>query len=364
MPPFTVSVPHSGDRHHPSRQGSISLVEFVDRLRVHLFLLICAAKPEMRQREFGADGQSRAQLVNRFVVVVPVIIVEAYIGGDGDRQRIQFVRPIHLFPSLVESAHGHQVVAVPVVSGRVVWIEFNRFLEFVLGFRPVPGVVEVVVSKRRMRLSQAGIEFKRLRGSVAGAREGIERVEVAQVAERRIAVGQARVGGCVPCVHLNCFVELVDCFEQAGFAALVPKRAPAKVAFISRGIHHARRGQALLFIRRESDSNLFSNVARNFTLQIKYVANIALILFRPKVLIAGRVDQLRGDADLVAGAQYRAFDYSIDLQFLRNLRQRLGSRFVFRHRGIGSDPQCRNLGKIRDQLVCHSIREVLIGRIA
>src|SRR5436305_1959192 len=94
------------------------------------------------------------------------------------------------------------------------------------------------------------------------------------------------------------------------------------------------RGQSLLFVRRESDSNLFSNVARNFTLQIKYVANIALILFRPEVLIAGRVDQLRGDADLVAGAQYLAFDYSIDLQLLRNLRQRLGSRFVFRPRCI------------------------------
>ena len=100
-----------------------------------------------------------------------------------------------------------------------------------------------------------------------GVREGIERVEVAQIAERRIAVGQARVGGCVPCVHLNCFVELVDCFEQAGFAALVPKRAPAKVALISRGIHHIRRGQTLLFVRRESDSNLFSNVVRNFTLR-------------------------------------------------------------------------------------------------
>src|SRR6266704_575634 len=103
MPPFTVSVSHSGDRYHPSRQGSVSLVEFIDRLRVHLLLLICAAKPEMCQREFGTDGQSRAQLVNRFVVVVPVIIVEAYIGGDDDRQRIQLVRPIHLLPSLVES---------------------------------------------------------------------------------------------------------------------------------------------------------------------------------------------------------------------------------------------------------------------
>src|SRR5215467_12595389 len=121
MPPFTVSVPHSGDRYHPSRQGSVSLVEFVDRLRVHLLLLICAAKPEMRQRKFGANGQSSAQLVNRFVVIVPIIIVEAYIGGYGDRQGIQFVRPIHLFPSLLESAHGRQVVAVPVVSGRIVW---------------------------------------------------------------------------------------------------------------------------------------------------------------------------------------------------------------------------------------------------
>src|SRR6266853_4822231 len=180
-----------------------------------------------------------------------------------------------------------------------------------------------------MRLSQAGIEFKCLRGSIAGARESIERIEVAQVAERGIAVGQARVGGCVPRIRFNCFIELVDCIEQAGFAALVPERASPKVALISHGIHCTSCSQALLFVRSESDSNLLSNVARNFTLQIKHVANIALILFCPKVLITWRVNQLRGDADLVAGAQNRAFDYSIDLQLLRNLRQRLRSRLLF-----------------------------------
>jgi hypothetical protein len=58
------------------------------------------------------------------------------------------VRAIHFFPRLIEPAHGHEIVAVPVVRGRVAWIEFNRFLEFALGFRPVPGVAEVVISER------------------------------------------------------------------------------------------------------------------------------------------------------------------------------------------------------------------------
>src|SRR6516165_7541667 len=141
-----------------------------------------------------------------------------------------------------------------------------------------------------MRLSEAGIEFKRFRGSIVGARKGIERIQVTQVAERRVAVSQSGVGGCIPRIHLDCFIELVDCFEQAGFAALVPKRASPKVTLIRRGIYDTSGGQAFSFIRSESDSNLFSNVARNFMLEIKHVAKIALILFRPKVLIAGRVN--------------------------------------------------------------------------
>ncbi len=55
------------------------------------------------------------------------------------------------------------------------------------------------------------------------------------------------------------------------------------------------------------------DLARDFALQRQNILKIALIAFRPQVLVAGRVNELGGDADPLTGAQNRAFNHSVDI---------------------------------------------------
>ena len=64
-------------------------------------------------------------------------------------------------------------------------------------------------------------------GGVAGAREGVERVEVTQITESGVAVGQPRVGGRVPGICFDGLVELPSGWfagTSIGSRSILPER--------------------------------------------------------------------------------------------------------------------------------------------
>ncbi len=89
-----------------------------------------------------------------------------------------------------------------------------------------------------------------------------------------------------------------------------------------RWIHLRGTGQAGLLARGELDVDLARDGRREFILQGEHVARIGLEALRPKMPIGPGIDQLRGDANLVAGAEDRAFDHGIDVESVGNLRCR------------------------------------------
>src|ERR1700747_819268 len=129
MPRLPVSIAGSCERYNPTRQGLVGLIELVNGLRIHLFLLIRPAKPEMRQRELGAHSQRLAQLADRPIIVMSIKVIESDVSAYDDRQGIEFAGAVYLGPGLLHAAHREQVVAVPLVSGRIIWIELDGSLE-------------------------------------------------------------------------------------------------------------------------------------------------------------------------------------------------------------------------------------------
>jgi hypothetical protein len=49
------------------------------------------------------------------------------------------------------------------------------------------------------------------------------------------------------------------------------------------------------------------------------------------VLVVRGFDQLRGDADLVSGAEHGAFHHGVHVQLMSDLRQRLARVFISHH---------------------------------
>ena len=77
----------------------------------------------------------------------------------------------------------------------------------------------------------------------------------------------------------------------------------------------------------------------------------------------GRVAQARVDADAIARAQDRPLDDRVHLEVFRDLRQRLPGILVAHDRRARDDAQRRDLGQPRDELVGHSVREILLRRV-
>ena len=56
------------------------------------------------------------------------------------------------------------------------------------------------------------------------------------------------------------------------------------------------------------------------------------------MLVRGGFDQLRRDADLVAGTEHGAFYHGVHVQLTSDLRQRLARSFVDHYGGAGDHP--------------------------
>src|SRR5687768_11761121 len=73
--------------------------------------------------------------------------------------------------------------------------------------------------------------------------------------------------------------------------------------------------------RRHRGAHLLHNCTRDFILNGEDVRQVAVIGVRPPVVAVLRLDQLRGDANLVAGFVDRALGYVPDIQDLADLAQ-------------------------------------------
>ena len=119
-----------------------------------------------------------------------------------------------------------------------------------------------------------------------------------------------------------------------------------------------------LFLRIQVDPNLIGNGSRHVALERQGVPQFTLIALGPQVPVRGTLDQLRGDADLVAGTQDGAFHDGVHVQLTSDLRQRLPRVFVRHHRRARDHAQRADLAEVRNQLVGHPVGEVVLRRIA
>jgi len=81
------------------------------------------------------------------------------------------------------------------------------------------------------------------------------------------------------------------------------------------------------------------------------------------MLVRAGIDELRVDADPVAGALHTAFEHGDHVQLLRDLAHRLVRVRILHHRGSRDDLQAVDLGQLGEQVVVDARREIGVLRV-
>src|SRR6185295_3413027 len=122
---------------------------------------------------------------------------------------------------------------------------------------------------------------------------------------------------------------------------------------------HERR----LPIAPERDLQLVGNCLGDFILDFEDAGQLAVVFLRPAVIAALRIDQLRGDAHVVAGTLHAAFEHAGNAECLTDLAQVLRLALERESRSAGCDLEPRNLGQRVEDFVGDAVAEVIGLRI-
>src|SRR5207248_7745448 len=102
------------------------------------FLRVRARKQTPRRRIPGILPQRRLELIDGRVIAAAEEQRPCDVAAENRRQRVELEGAPELDERLVLASHVRQVIAVPVVAGRVVRIEVDRLPELVLRADEVP----------------------------------------------------------------------------------------------------------------------------------------------------------------------------------------------------------------------------------
>ena len=129
-------------------------------------------------------------------------------------------------------------------------------------------------------------------------------------------------------------------------------------------IQGPRMDEAPALLGREDRVDLVRDRPRHLSLKAKDVAQGPLIVLGPEVAVGRAVDQLDGDSNVVFAAHHRALDDRVNAELSCDLGQRRARFLVQHHRGSRDDIERGDLCELADQCLGHTVREVLLLRVA
>src|SRR6266404_1324891 len=138
------------------------LAKFNQTVCVSRLLLIGQTQIPMRQPVVRIHLESFLELLYCRVVLVSIQVMPSQVHVQNKTKRIQIERAFTLSQRFFDSTHRHQIMRIPVMSIVIVWIKFDRPLEFFFSAWPVPIVIQFDEGERSMRLSESIIRLQSL----------------------------------------------------------------------------------------------------------------------------------------------------------------------------------------------------------
>ncbi len=101
----------------------------------------------------------------------------------------------------------------------------------------------------------------------------------------------------------------------------------------------------------------------NLILHGKNIVKFAVILFGPNVVIADRINKLRGDPDPIGGAPDTAFQDILHTQFAGDLSNINGPPLVDKRRVARDDEELVEAGECGDDVLGYAVGEKFLFRV-
>ena len=214
-------------------------------------------------------------------------------------------------------------------------------------------------------LGDAGIErqgFLRGRGAVVG--DPVDRIGPEQVSlgkcQQRPGLGIFRVD------FRRALAQADDGLLSAQVAeiALDPGLPRHQQEVVSLGAVRSAPFDRLLFSGQQPEPQRADDRLGDFVLDGEDVGQVAVVALGPDMIAGGAVDQLRADAQPIAGLADAAFDEVADAQ-LASDRADVGRLTLEQERGVARrDRQRRDLGQIGGDVLADPVAEIFLLRVA
>src|SRR5205085_12126533 len=157
--------------------------------------------------------------------------------------------------------------------------------------------------------------------------------------KERAAVGHAGIGAGISrveydgaCKHLAGIIEALP-------PELVEELAAAQVVIVSLHVAGLRLLDGLFFLLAQHHSQLARNVLSNLILDGENIFQLAVVALRPNRKAVARVDELRGNAQAIAGAPQAATQHISRVKLLPDLRGIDGTVAEGQYGGAREDAQ-------------------------
>ncbi len=223
---------------------------------------------------------------------------------------------------------------------------------------PVPVVDVLNPAHRQMRVNELWIERQRLLRGLARPSITVRGRHVTVVGLLCVCPRQARPGGGVAGIALPRPPEVIHRTFEVLPAAPVEEETPLQGEVVGFRIHwpgarHGRRAE-------QGQLQRLDHLACNVVLHDEDVVERAVIRLRPEVVAVRRLDQLRRDADLVAGLAHAALQDVRDVELLRHFLDVDLLALELEGRGARGNSQIGDLRQQVEQLLRQAVREVFL----
>src|SRR6266404_3405357 len=251
-------------RQHQRTAGQLDpLLKLVDGFRVHALLFVRQSHVSPRREKVRINIQQPLAVRNRFVVTAGKIKYPTQMRIADERERLEFLGAFGLGDRLVESSHGDQVRAVPLMSRRVCGLGLDRQLELPLSVlaSPVPAMFDEC--QRSASLGERAVNAQCFCGGFLCFWERVLWLAYAVHHQHVVAVRQTRVGRRIALVYFDRLLEILDALQQAVFGPLVPRVASLQI--------QAEDLKLFLLLDAELEPEILKDVPRNVFLYEKEV---------------------------------------------------------------------------------------------
>ena len=188
----------------------------------------------------------------------------------------------------------------------------------------------------------------------------------AQIVGTRMAARQFRVGQGEGAVELNGLFQVHDGLQRGltQEVVLVRKVPPLQIGLIRLDVLRGSLGQAVRLSGRQGALQHARDGHGDLPLDGEEVVHRTVVALRPEVRVSGHIDQLGGDAQLIAGALHAPFQDGAHVQLPADLAD--GERVALElHAGGAADHvHVLDLGQLRDDVLGEPVAEELLLRIA